>query len=599
LALADAGPTALTGQVLRLNGKPLAGVTLRIGDISTQTDANGEFLLSAIAPGEQVLAIEGASANHGKKTYGRYDYRLNIIAGQTNTLPFVIWMPLLDKRHAVKLDAPTRQETLITHPKLPGLELRIPAGAVIRDIDGNIVTEVSITPVPVDQTPFPMHYMGVPVYFTIQPGGATIQSADGSPKYATLRYPNYSLLPPGAITELFDYDPHGRGWYVYGHATVGADTQSLENQSELRIYQFTATSAASSGGTPGENDPPLCDASQCCAGDQDPDEPPPEGGWEQNADEGQPQCNKTMDPVDAATSHMSHTERDLYLPDLIPIDVRRVYRSGDVVDEAPSVRSFGAAMTHMYEIYLHISANEVAVVLPNGARIKMPHSSAFFHSPSGPHTASAGRFYGATISRGGPRELVFNLRDGSRWGFGYYGAKLKWLEDPNGNRLIIERVGENGPVSRVVSPSGRYVDFKYNSNNLIQSITDHLGRSFTYSYITANGHQLLATATDPQGKTRQYHWDTRKHGVEPKCKPVDRLTRITDPNGNALVTNSYAWQPHCEPGNTTLIVMGHSGGQGSGGGGGSSAVLRPVNGPSDPNPPALITEPCYIKTQTL
>lgn len=75
---------------------------------------------------------------------------------------------------------------------------------------------------------------------------------------------------------------------------------------------------------------------------------------------------------------------------------------------------------------------------------------------------------------------------------------------------------------------------------------------------------------------------------------------FTDPNGNAMVINSYAWEPHCEPGNTTLIVMGHSGGQGSSGGtGGSSSVMRPVNGPSDPNPPALITEPCYIKSKRL
>ncbi len=599
LPSAPAGVTALAGQVLRINGKPLAHVTLRVGSISTQTDENGEFLLTQIPSGSQVLAIEGASANHGHKTYGRYDYRLNITANQTNALPFIIWMPLLDTKHAVKISAPTTKETIITNPKLPGLELRIPAGTVIRDVNGKIVTEVSITPVSVDQTPFPMQYLGVPIYFTIQPGGATIQSADGKPKYATLHYPNYALLPPGAITELFDYDPQGRGWYVYGHATVSADTMTLQSQQELRIYQFTATSAASSGGTPGENDPPPCDASQCCTGDQDPDTPPPSGGWEQEADQGSPQCNKTMDPVDAATSHMGHAERDLCLPDLIPIDIRRVYRSGDVVNEAPSVRTFGASMTHSYEMYLYISSTEVAVVFPNGSRIKMPHSSAFFHTPSGPHTATSGRFYGAYISRSG-YDLIFNLRDGTKWGFSYYGAKLMWLQNRNGNRLTIDRLASGtGPVSRVTGPSGRYVDFKYNTSNLIESITDHLGRTFTYTYLTANGHQLLSQVTDPLGGKRTYSWDTRLHGVQPNCKPVDRLTQITDPNGNVMVANSFAWAPQCEPSTTSAIVIGHSGGGGGGAGGGSSNVMRPVNGPVDPNPPAVITEPCYIAAQTL
>ncbi len=499
LPSAPAGVTALAGQVLRLNGKPLAHVTLHLGGVSTQTDANGEFLLTDIPSGAQVLGIEGASANQGKRVYGRYDYRLNVQAGQTNALPFIVWMPVLDTQNAVKVASPSTKETIVTNPKLPGLELRIPAGTVIRDVNGKIVTEVSITPVPVDQAPFPMSYLGVPIYFTLQPGGATLHSADGQPKYATLHYPNYALLPPGAITELFDYDPKGRGWYIYGHATVSADTKTLIARQELRVYQFTSTSVATSGGVPGENNSAPCMDSDCCsAGSQGPDGAGGEGGWGNEAGAGKPGCDSTMDPVSASTGHQEHTERDLYIADIIPIDVRRVYRSGDVVDELPNVRTFGGAFTHPYEIYLYVKDGVVSVVLPNGARIQMPYTSAFFYDPSGPHTATQGRFYGAYIARGSaPFGLVLHFRDGRKWGFSYYGAKLQWVEDANGNRLTIDRVGGVGPVSRITSPGGRTVDFVYNASNLVESITDQLGRKFTYTY-TGN---LLTQVTDPLGGT--------------------------------------------------------------------------------------------------
>ena len=70
----------------------------------------------------------------------------------------------------------TTKETVVTNPAIPGLELHIPAGTVIRDSQGNIVNQVSITAIPVDQPPFPLPLgVPVPVYFTIQPGGAHLQ----------------------------------------------------------------------------------------------------------------------------------------------------------------------------------------------------------------------------------------------------------------------------------------------------------------------------------------------------------------------------------------------------------------------------------------
>lgn len=235
---------SITGQVLRLNGRPLANVRLSMAGIETRTDARGEFVLVGVPPGEQVLVIDGRSADTATRHYGRFDYRMLLKPG-LNALDFTIWMPLLDSRHAVTIASPTTIETVVTNPDLPGLELHIPAGTVIRDADGKIVTEVSITPIPGDQLPFPMPYAEVPLFYTIQPGGATFQSVSGQAAGATLVYPNYSTQPAGARLPLFDSDPRGRGWYTYAMGTVSPDGKTIQADKPFTIYQFTVTSAAS------------------------------------------------------------------------------------------------------------------------------------------------------------------------------------------------------------------------------------------------------------------------------------------------------------------------------------------------------------------
>ncbi len=62
---APEGVTALSGQVLRINGTPLADVDLRIGEQSTRSDKSGRFLLrlDGLASTRQVLQIDGAPAN--------------------------------------------------------------------------------------------------------------------------------------------------------------------------------------------------------------------------------------------------------------------------------------------------------------------------------------------------------------------------------------------------------------------------------------------------------------------------------------------------------------------------------------------------------
>ena len=97
---APAGVTALAGQVLRLDGEPLANVTLQYGARLATSDATGRFLLTDIPDGYHSLLMQGHTANAPGKTYGTFEYGVPIEATKTNVLPFTTWMPLPDTYNA-------------------------------------------------------------------------------------------------------------------------------------------------------------------------------------------------------------------------------------------------------------------------------------------------------------------------------------------------------------------------------------------------------------------------------------------------------------------------------------------------------------------
>ena len=499
-----AGVTALTGQTLKLNGQPLAGVTLRIGNQTVVSDANGEFLMSPAASGVVMLEIDGRSASNAQKQYGRYFYQTYLEPGKVTALPSPVWMVKLDMAHAVKLPSPTTQEVVLTNPSLPGMEVHLPAGTVIRDADGKIATEVSLTPVPADQTPMPMPYGDIPVYYTLQPGGAVIQSVTGKPQGATVVYPNYSTQPPGASFDLFDHDPAGRGWYIYGKAKVSADGKRIESDKGFKLYQFQASSAASSGG------------------------PDPGKGPECNGGEG-------GDPVTCYDGHFLEGRTDVYLADSLPLQLSRQYRN-DFANQL----SFGVGASHGYDMYLYLvnpvgyTVPEIDLVLGNGESVPFKSTGAtnsyqteiFASTKPGP-------FYGAQIKGNYYSSFTLTRKDGTVYEFSWYGARLRTIRDLNGNSLGIARDGSNR-ITEIATQNDRHVSLKYESvdcSTCVTSATDSLGRQTTYQY-DSSGH--LTQVTDPSGNITRYTYDT-----------AGRLSVVQDPRYTAgqttqpKVTNVY------------------------------------------------------------
>ncbi len=499
---AEPGVTALAGQVLTLNGRPLANVTLSVENKLTRTDDSGRFLLRSIPFGSQVIVIDGRPATRPGRTYGLFEAGVNVIEGQTTVLPYTIWMPIIDSAHAIRIPSLTATEVVVTTPRIPGLEVHIPPQTVIRDRDGQVVTSVSITPIPVDRPPFPLPSgVQVPIYFTVQPGGANIETLSSTIQHgARIIYPNYTKEPPGARISFWNYEPSGQGWYVYGQGTVTSDGKQIIPDLGVAIYKFTG--AMISAGPP----------------------PPPTGP---------PPGNNTTDgePVDLATGLFVMTKTDLHLPDLLPIALTRTYRQGDTIS-----RPFGIGATHPYEIYLvreGTQYQDADLILPDGGRIHYTRISpgTGFIGAVYEHTTTTTKFYKSQLTWIGGLigywELT--LTDGTVYVYGDL-RPLQAIRDRYGNQITLTRAnGDFGNITKITSQNGRWIEFAYDASDRITQAKDNMGRVVSYTY-DASGR--LIKVIDPKGGTTEYTYDTSHRMLTLKdVRGIVFLTNVYDANG--------------------------------------------------------------------
>ncbi|GAB1646586.1 RHS repeat-associated core domain-containing protein [Krasilnikovia sp. MM14-A1259] len=492
------GATALAGRLLTLDGRPLKGAAVSIDSTHTTTDVAGRFLLSGLHAGHRVLRADGSTA--GK--YGLYDIGVDVTASTTAVLPYPIWMTRLDTAHEVTFPSPTSKDTVITTPAIPGLEVHLPAGTTVRDVNGAVVTKLGITAIPIDRPPFPLPSSHVPVYFTVQPGSSYV-----FPTGARVVYPNYTHAKPGASFDFWHYDPAGRGWFVYGHGKVTPDGKQVQPDAKTVVYQFTGAMLVE----PGVDPPPDI-------------APTPDGG------------TPGADPVDLGTGQLLDAHTDLTVPDTMPISVTRTYDQSDT-----GRRAFGVGVNFAYNMYLYADREwlDGYVIMPNAARVH-------YHriTPGG----LGGYDYLDAVFAADPTPTAFNgsvmayngngfevrLRDGTTYLFGEE-APLQAIRDRFGNTTTITRapaaadpdgvVRAKGPITQITSPNGRWVAFSNDAAGRITRATDNTGRSVSYAY-DANGH--LTTVTDVNGGTTAYAYDGS-----------GRIASIRDPRGTAYLTNTY------------------------------------------------------------
>ena len=321
------GATGVAGLILRLNDRPLAGVTVSIGTKVTTTDDKGRFELTEIPAGRQVMVVDGANAGQNGRRYAEFTYGIDIVAGQVTELTHAVYLPQVRAKDWINVSIPTRVETIVTHPELPGFEIRIPKGAVIRDRHGKIINRLAVVPVPVDRAPFPLP-KDFPIYFMLQPSGATVQGLD--PRNARgiqVHYPNHTKQAPGTSVRYWLYDPYQKGWTVYGSAKVSRDGSRIDPDAGTYLPQNLL------GGYTVDTEKGWPD--------------PLPGGCETESG-GTQNTSERGDPVDCASGVFFHKTTDVVLNDVTPLALRRIHRTGD-----PHFRSFGIGAMHDFDMYLH------------------------------------------------------------------------------------------------------------------------------------------------------------------------------------------------------------------------------------------------------
>jgi len=478
--LASPGVVGLSGTVRTVDGEPLAGVSLTADcddtTASADSDDTGRFLITPLQSGHCQLDIDGTRAG-ARAHYGRFFAGVDLGVG-TTVLPYVIWMTPIEERQVVEIPSPTTEQVTITTDQLPGLKLILPKDSVIRDFDGNVLNTLSLTSVPVGRPPFPLPTgVSVPLYFSIQPGGGYLEIAGsryGNDAGAQLIYPNSYRAPAGTKFDFWDYDPEGRGWYVYGTGTVSADLTSIAPDPGVVIHRFTGAMVTT------------------------PSMAPPKGPNKKGPKDG--------DPVDLGTGLFTYTKTDLVLPDVMPITIRRSYISGDSLG-----RAFGVGTSQDYDMFLAGDAptfSYVDVILANGSRAHFTPLPATGQGLTATFGCSSGPFLGSTLKYG--NAWVLSTAAGTTYTFnGPTGteapAALLQIADRNGNTLVIARDSATQDLLQVTSPNGRWVKFSRDpGSNRVLTATDSAGRSVVYDY---DGSGRLAAVTDVLGGVTKYTYD--------------------------------------------------------------------------------------------
>ncbi|MBM7861010.1 DNRLRE domain-containing protein [Lentzea nigeriaca] len=498
------GFTGVVGKIQSTAGQDLAGVTVSVaGHRPVVTDAKGKFALTGLPDGHVVLRVDGGTAtNMPGRRFGSFDIGVDVKGGQVLVLPYTVFLPEIDTAAIVHVPSPTKGETVLTTKSIPGLEVRLPAGTVVRDADGNVATELSLTPIPIDRPPFPLPPTKVPVYFTVQPGGGYL-----FPEGATIIYPNYTKEAPGTRTQFWNYDPDGKGWHIYGYGTVSPDGKQIVPDASVKFYRLTGAMTA----VPGMNPPRIA-----------------------------PRANgaRVGDPVDPSTGLLVDETVDMVVDDIAPIEIKRTYQQGD-----PDIRTFGVGTSFNYGLYPwspgvigQFDFQEFDLVQADGSKIHYRRTS-------------PGKDYAGAVFKADPTPTKFDgsvvrwidsgwdvlLRDGSVMTIGEE-APLQQIRDKYGNTTTLTRatappgtdgkVRANGPVTQITSPSGRWVKFTYDTANppRVRSIEDNIGRRVSYTY-DATGH--LETVTDIRGGTTRYTWE---NGL---------LKTITDAREIRFLLNEY------------------------------------------------------------
>ncbi|MBI3394157.1 MAG: hypothetical protein HY039_13440, partial [Nitrospirae bacterium] len=497
-----AGTTVLMGRVLETGKKPLANVTVRVGDRAVKTDAGGNFMIVGPPPGDQLVMLEGSTASTPTAPTAAYPHipvKVRIEEGRVTELPYVPHLHA-QKRHAFVDIRDKARERRHTDPSIPGFEMRIPPGAEIIGWDGKPNERVNVRTVPADRLPIPppptKRASQVYMFYFDKPGGGI----PTQPIPVTL--PNDLGLPPGEKADLFYFDEASTvegasfTWMPGGRGTVSEDGKRIIPDPGTGTSRF------------------------CC------------GAllyipYDDNTPDDSPNCkNLGGDPVDLATGTFRHEQIDLVVPWRIPVRIARTHRTRDA-----TFGPFGVGTYLNYDWYVYRYGTDNA-----NARLSLPASIRFVFAkqPDGSYINTTDPDHlGSILTFAPDGTAALRMKDGTTYGFDTRGLLVNQV-DRNGNRLSFER-GVLGNVERIKDTSGRTLvtltTTSINGRVFVQKIADHTGREVVYTYESPFSVARLRQVTYPDGATMRYVYE--------RTDFPNHISSVTNARGIREVLNEF------------------------------------------------------------
>lgn len=221
-------------------------------------------------------------------------------------------------------------------------------------------------------------------------------------------------------------------------------------------------------------------------------------------------------------------QTDIFSKDSMPLSLTRTYNAWDQQQHA-----FGMGTSHPYDAaptgtrfpYTYMDIN-----LEDGNRVHFPRISqgTGFADAVYEHSTTASEFFGGRIAWNG-NGWTMNLRNGGVFLFpeAYYSKTLTQgaateIRDARGQRILLQRDAQRN-LRRLVSPSGRTIDFVINGTRIDEAHDDR-GRSVGYWYDTA-GH--IYAVTDNAKHVTRFTYD---HNL---------MISVEDEAGRVLLQNTY------------------------------------------------------------
>lgn len=260
----DPADTTFSGVVLDASQTPIPGATVQIEGttVTGLTDAKGRFLLTGVPVGAFVLKVD-PSASPRPETFPPLEFEIVTISGVENTLGMPIILPQIDTDMAKLVGG--NEDVVLEMKGVPGAQLTVLANSATFP-DGSTTGMASVSQVHMDQVPMPPPNGSLPpIAGTLQPIGAKFDPP------VRIQFPNINGLPPGTVTEMYQFHHDTSRFVPVGKGTVTEDGRFIISDPGFGLQTggwHVVIDIAPRGGMAN------CDnRDQCTTGSEDPNSP--------------------------------------------------------------------------------------------------------------------------------------------------------------------------------------------------------------------------------------------------------------------------------------------------------------------------------------